>query len=245
MAKTISMKAPFISEDRKRELLFFQSKTGLSFSDISILDNAFIHSSYANEARTSSVKDNERLEFLGDSVLSIVTSEWLYENLQGDEGECTRIRSLVVSEDALYEVATSLELDKYLKIGHGEELTGGRKKKAILADATEALFAAVFLDMGFEKAKEFVLSVIVPIIDKVINTNYKRDYKTELQEYVQRRYKKVPTYEMVGSEGPEHDQTFSYTVTFHSKTYGPAKGHNKKDAEQNVAKLALESLKLL
>ena len=99
--------------------------------------------------------------------------------------------------------------------------------------------------MGFEKAKSFVLSQIVPIIEKVVNSNYKRDYKTELQEYVQKRYKKVPTYELVSSEGPEHDQTFSYTVTFHSKTYGPAKGHNKKDAEQNVAKLALESLKLI
>ncbi|MBO6000935.1 MAG: ribonuclease III [Spirochaetales bacterium] len=245
MAKTISMKAPFISEDRKRELSFFQSKTGLSFSDISVLDNAFIHSSYANEARSRDVSDNERLEFLGDSILSIVTSEWLYNNIQGDEGECTRIRSLVVSEDALYEVATNLELDKYLKIGHGEELTGGRKKKAILADCTEALFAAVYLDMGFEKAKSFILSQIVPIIQKVVSTNYKRDYKTELQEYVQKRYKKVPKYEMVASEGPEHDQTFSYTVSFQSKTYGPAKGHNKKDAEQNVAKLALESLKLI
>ena len=99
--------------------------------------------------------------------------------------------------------------------------------------------------MGFEKAKEFILSQIVPIIEKVVNSNYKRDYKTELQEYVQKRYKKVPTYEMVASEGPEHDQTFSYTVSFHSKTYGPAKGHNKKDAEQNVAKLALQELNLL
>ena len=245
MEQSVSMKAPFISEDRKRELLFFQSRIGLSFNDISILDNAFIHSSYANEARSKDVRDNERLEFLGDSILSIITSDWLYRNLKGDEGDCTRVRSLAVSEDALFEVANNLELDKYLMMGRGEELSGGRRKKAILADCTEALFAAVYLDQGFDKAQAFILSHIVPIINKVVNENYKRDYKTELQEYVQKRFKKVPTYEMTGSEGPEHDQTFFYTVTFHSKTYGPAKGHNKKDAEQNVAKLALQDLNLL
>ncbi len=245
MGKTIVMKAPVLSEDRKRELSFFQSENALSFDDISLLDNAFIHSSFANEVRSHEISDNERLEFLGDSVLSVVVSEYLYDNLNGDEGECTRVRSLVVSEDALFEVATNLGLDKYLKVGRGEELSGGRRKKAILADCTEALFAAIFLDKGFEVAKAFVLKQILPIIEKVVSDNYMKDYKTALQEYVQKRYKIVPVYTLIGSEGPEHDQTFSYSVSFKGKTFGPEKGHNKKDAEQNVAKLALKELGLL
>ena len=233
--------APFLSEDRKRELFSFQAKVGLSFNDISLLNNAFIHSSYANEAKRE-VKDNERLEFLGDSVLSVVVSEWLYRNLQGDEGECTRIRSLVVSEDALFEVATSLGLDKLLVMGRGEELTGGRHKKAILADCTEAVIASIFLDKGFDEARSFVLREIVPIIGKVMENRYRRDYKTMLQEYVQKKWKSVPTYNLVSAMGPEHDQVFYMTVTFHNQTFGPANGKNKKDAEQNVAKVALDAM---
>lgn len=233
--------APSLSENRKRELFSFQNKVGLSFNDLSLLNNAFIHSSYANEAK-GGVKDNERLEFLGDSVLSLVVSEWLYRNLEGDEGDCTRVRSLVVSEDALYEVATSLGLDKLLVMGHGEELTGGRHKKAILADCTEAVIAAIFLDKGFDEARAFVQREIVPIIGKVMENRYRKDYKTLLQEYVQKRWKIVPTYNLVSAMGPEHDQVFYYTVTFHGQTFGPASGKNKKDSEQSVAKVALDAM---
>ena len=236
-----TMKAPFISEDRRKELLFFQERNGLSFSDIALLHNAFIHSSYANESKAG-VKDNERLEFLGDSVLSVVVSDWLYSNLSVNEGELTRIRSLVVSEDALHEVALKLGLDRLLLIGHGEELTGGRSKKAILADCTEALFAAVYLDMGFEAARTLILANLLPQLEDAIGNRSRKDYKTELQEYVQKRYKKVPVYTMTGSKGPEHDQTFYYTVTVNNVTYGPAEGHNRKDAEQNVARLAIQEI---
>ena len=235
-------RAPEIPEDRIRELLFFQESIGIKFNDISILDNAFIHSSYANEVKNEKVLDNERLEFLGDSVLSIVVSKWLYDNLKGDEGDCTRVRSAVVSEDSLSIVAKKLELDRYLVMGKGEELTGGRFKKAILADCTEAVFAAIFLDQGIEVVRNFILSNLMPIIDDVINNRFKRDYKTMLQEYVQKRYRKVPVYTLIKSTGPEHDQIFYYTVAFHGKTFGPEGGHNKKDAEQNVAKLAWEEI---
>ena len=237
-----TMKAPFISEDRRKELLLFQERNGLSFSDITLLHNAFIHSSYANESKSADVKDNERLEFLGDSVLSLVISDWLYRNLSVNEGECTRIRSLVVSEDALHEVAVKLGLDNLLLIGHGEEITGGRSKKAILADCTEALFAAVYLDMGIDAARKLILSNLLPLLENAVENHYRKDYKTELQEYVQKRFKKVPVYTLTGSKGPEHDQTFYYTVTVNNKTYGPAEGHNRKDAEQNVAKLALQEI---
>ncbi len=236
-----TQRAPFISDARRKELCLFQEQNGLEFKDIFLLDNAFIHSSFANEAKAD-VKDNERLEFLGDSVLSVIVSHWLYENLSGNEGDYTRVRNLVVCEDALYEVSLKLGLDSLIKIGHGEEITGGRTKKAILADCTEAVIAAIYLDMGFGKARDFVLENLVPVMEKAIGNQYRKDYKTMLQEFVQKRYKKVPTYEMTGSVGPDHNQTFYYTVSFHETTYGPVTGHNKKDAEQNVAKLALEQL---
>ena len=233
--------APVLSENRKRELFSFQAKVGLSFNDIDLLNNAFIHSSYANEVRNG-VTDNERLEFLGDSVLSVSVSEWLYRNLEGDEGECSRVRSFVVSEEALYEVAITLGLDKLIVMGHGEELTGGRHKKAILADCTEAVIASIFLDKGFEEARAFVLREIVPIIEKVLENRYRKDYKTLLQVHVQKKWKIVPSYSLVSAMGPEHDQVFYMTVSFHGSTFGPANGKTKKDAEQNVAKIALDAL---
>ena len=233
--------APVLSENRKRELFSFQTKVGLSFNDISLLNNAFIHSSYANEVRNG-VVDNERLEFLGDSVLSVSVSEWLYHNLEGDEGDCTRVRSFVISEEALFEVATSLGLDKLLVVGHGEELTGGRHKKAILADCTEALIASIFLDKGFDEAKAFVLREIVPIIEKVLENRYRKDYATILQEYVQKRWKIVPTYNLVSAMGPGNSLVFYFTVSFHNQTFGPANGKTKKEAKQNVAKIALDTL---
>lgn len=235
-------KAPEIPQERIEELLLFQQSIGIKFNDISILNMAFTHSSYANEVKNYKVCDNERLEFLGDSVLSVVVSKWLYENLEGDEGDCTRIRSVVVSEDSLSIVAKKLELDKYLVIGVGEERTGGRFKKAILADCMEAVFAAMYLDQGIEVVRPFILNNLMPIIDATINNKFKQDYKTMLQEYVQKRYRKVPVYELSNTTGPEHNQTFFYTVSVHGKVYGPAGGHNKKDAEQNVAKLALEQI---
>jgi len=238
MSEFKAKKAPVIPEERIRELLFFQEKVGLKFKDISILDNAFIHSSFANENKSLGIQDNERLEFLGDSVLSIAVSQWLYKNLEGDEGDCTRVRSAVVSEDSLSLVAKKLELDRYLIIGKGEEITGGRFKKAILADCTEAVFAAIYLDQGLDTAIDFILKNLMPIMQDVIDYRFKRDYKTLLQEYVQKHYKKVPTYTLVKATGPEHDQMFFYTVSFQGKTFGPEGGHNKKDAEQNVAKLA-------
>lgn len=235
--------APVLSENRKRELFSFQAKVGLSFNDLDLLNNAFVHSSYANEVRNG-VCDNERLEFLGDSVLSVSVSEWLYRNLEGDEGECSRIRSFVVSEEALYEVAITLGLDRLMVMGHGEELTGGRHKKAILADCTEAVIASIFLDKGFDEARSFVLREIVPIIEKVLENRYRKDYKTLLQVYVQKKWKIVPSYNLVSAMGPEHDQVFYMTVSFHNQTFGPASGKNKKDAEQNAARIALDALEV-
>ena len=237
-----SEKAPLISESRKKELLLFLDHNGLTFNDLSLLDNAFIHSSFANEAKGRMIKDNERLEFLGDSVLSVVIAQWLYDNLSVDEGVCSKIKSMVVSEVALSEVALLCHIDSCLMVGKGEEITGGRNKKAILADCMEAVFAALYLDQGLEVARSFILKNIEPIIQKVLDNSYNKDYKTALQQYVQKKYKKVPVYTLTGSTGPEHDPVFYYTVNVHGTVYGPATGPNKKVAEQNVAKLALEQL---
>ncbi len=244
MFKVIANKAPDISDKRMKELLLFCKTNNLKFHDISLLENALTHSSFANEAKDPKIKDNERLEFLGDSVLSLAISKWLYENMNVNEGECTRIRSFVVSEDALSKVALNLSLDKLILMGKGEEQTGGRHKKAILADCTEAVFAAVFIDRGFEAARQFILSQLMDEIKLVLENRHHKDYKTMLQEYVQKKYKIVPTYTLVRTEGPEHNQLFYYSVEFNNKVFGPESGHNKKDAEQNVAQLACKQLGL-
>lgn len=230
-------KAPVLTDHREKELLFFCELNKLSITSLELLNTAFTHSSFANEFKNGSINDNERLEFLGDSVLSLVVSEYLYNNYEGDEGDFSKIRSFAVSEDSLAEVAVGLHLDKYLLIGKGEELTGGRHKKAILADCMEAVFAAVFLDQGFEVARSFILKHLIPRIE-----HSHRDYKSLLQEFVQKRWKAVPAYNLVRTEGPEHNQVFWYTVCVHGKTYGPQSGHSKKEAEQNAAMLACNSL---
>ena len=228
MFKVIATRAPEISDKRMKELLLFQKENNLKFKDISLLNNAFTHSSYANEAKDPKIIDNERLEFLGDSVLSLTISKWLYENMNANEGECTRVRSFVVSEDALSKVAAKLKLDRYILMGKGEEQTGGRHKKAILADCTEAVFAAIFIDKGFETAREFILSMLMDEIKLVLENRHHKDYKTMLQEFVQKKYKIVPVYTLIKTEGPEHNQNFYYTVEFNKKLFGPACGHNKK-----------------
>ncbi len=230
-------KAPVLTPERERELLFFTQQNNLSFKDLSLLDRAFTHSSYANEAKDRDVTDNERLEFLGDSILSLAVSDYIYSNSTGDEGDYTRIRSAAVSEDALSEVARSIHIDKYLLIGRGEEMTGGRQKNAILADCMEAVFAAIYLDCGLEEAKKFILRLLV----SHINSGH-RDYKTLLQEFVQKRWKTVPVYNTVRTEGPEHKQVFWVAVNVHGKVFGPEKGHSKKDGEQNAASLACRNL---
>ncbi|MCF0237104.1 MAG: ribonuclease III [Sphaerochaetaceae bacterium] len=236
-------KAPVISKERIKELLLFQERNNISFNNIALLNNAFVHSSHANESRGTET-DNERLEFLGDSVLSIAVSHWLYENLEGDEGQCTKVRSVVVSEDTLSKVAIAIGVDNYILVGRGEKLSGGSHKKAILADCMEAIFAALYLDRGMTVAQEFILRLIVPEIRNVLENHYNKDYKTLLQEYDQKKYKRVPTYKMVNSVGPDHQMLFYYTVNFEGKDYGPVSGKNRKEAEQNAARYCWEQLGL-
>ncbi|MDD3423137.1 MULTISPECIES: ribonuclease III [Sphaerochaeta] len=242
MESTLFMRAPAISSDRERELLVFIRESHIIISNLELLNLAFTHRSYANET-SEMVDNNERLEFLGDSVLGMCVADWLFRNLPAKaEGDFSKIKSVVVSEDSLAMIARKLHVDKYLLIGKGEENTGGRDKKALLADCMEALFAACYLDSGFEAAKSFVMRYLEQQIRAVLDDDYHRDYKTSLQEYMQKRWRKVPSYTLVKKTGPEHDYTFFVEVDVNGKVFGPASGVNKKQAEQMAAKLAYDQL---
>jgi ribonuclease-3 len=227
---------------RKKPLQEFQKVAGLRFKHPAQLHYALIHRSFSSEGGTAHL-NNERLEFLGDSVLGLSVAAWLYENL-GDkpEGELARIKSFVVSEDCLSTIARGLRVDEFLVLGKGEELSGGRKKKAILADAMEAIIGALYEDQGFDAARKFVLRLIVPEIQKVLTHQYRLDYKTILQEYVQKVSHDCPRYELVRKSGPDHDRTFWMTVSFGGKVYDEAMGKTKKEAEQNAAKHAYDAI---
>ncbi len=226
-----------LMKERKRALSDFCNRVGIKFHDYELLDQAFHHRSLTNEKK--GVKNNERLEFLGDSVLGMVTASFLYRNIDSPEGELAKIKSAVVSEKALAPVALRFGINKLLVLGHGEEMSGGRQKPAILADCMEAIIGAYYLDSGYRCAEEYVLSFIKPAIDEVFSQGVK-DYKTQLQEKYQKITKQCPVYELISKTGPDHDQTFKVSVHLGDNVYGPALAKSKKEAEQLAAKLALE-----
>ncbi len=219
-----------------------EEKIGYEFRDKKYLDTALTHSSYSNElkARGETVMYNERLEFLGDSVLSLVASVYLYkENRNMFEGDLTKIRAGIVCENALYEYANEIELGNYLYLGHGEEVSGGRKRRSTLADAFEALLAAIYLDGGFEKARKFVLPFLVNASQKLIREGSSEDYKTLLQKFVQQNKGDILEYIMTDEYGPSHKKTFEYDVKLNNNVIGSGKGSSKRDAEQAAARQAL------
>jgi ribonuclease-3 len=196
-----------------------------------------MHRSVSNE--TGIKANNERLEFLGDSILGAVCATLLYQVYSDkSEGELAKIKAVVVSEDILSGIALNLQIDKMLLLGKGEEMSGGRAKKAILADAMEAVIGALYIDSGYKPVFDFVKNCIKPEIDKVTGTNYYKDYKSILQEYCQREYKRYPEYVMVKRTGPEHDRTFWMEVRICDNVYGAGTGRSKKSAEQEAAKAA-------
>ena len=220
-----------------------EKSLGYQFHNPALLEEALRHSSYANEHRGDNVFSNERLEFLGDSVLGFVTAEYLFaKHPTAPEGELTRIRALLVCEDSLHEVAQRLKLGEYLKLGHGEESCGGRTRPSILADATEAVFAAVYLDGGIRAASELVHRVLLDKEREETAEAKRRDYKTKLQELVQRTPNQVLTYRLIGEQGPDHDKVFSFAVLLNDTVVGTGEGRSKKEAEQMAAKDALESM---
>ncbi len=226
-----------LTKQRKKELSDFCNRVGIKFKKLEHLDQAFHHRSLTNEAH--GVKNNERLEFLGDSVLGMVTAAYLYNNLDNPEGDLAKIKSAVVSEKALAPVAIKFGIDKLLMLGHGEEMSGGRTKPAILADCMEAIIGAYYLEAGYKLAEKYVLSFIEPAVKEAFSDGVK-DYKTQLQEKFQHKTKQCPRYELISKTGPDHDQTFKVCVHLGDKVFGPATAKSKKEAEQMAAKIALE-----
>lgn len=229
-----------IDNERKNLLISFCKNVGIKFKNIELLEQAFHHRSINNEMKA--LKNNERLEFLGDSVLGMVTAAYLYKNLDNPEGDLAKIKSSVVSEKSLAPIAMKLNIDKLLLLGHGEELSGGRTKPAILADCMEAIIGAYYLDSGYKEAEKYVLSFIVPEIENVCKNGMK-DYKTLLQEKFQKISKEFPRYQLISKSGPDHAQIFTVVVILGNETYGPCEGKSKKEAEQLCAKLALDTAK--
>lgn len=219
-----------------------EQKIGYSFKNSKWLTLALTHSSYANEHKAHGVACNERLEFMGDSVLGFISAEYLYSKfISKPEGELSKLRSSLVCETALDMYAKQIELGKYLLLGHGEDLAGGRTRPSILADAFEALIAAIYMDGGIDCAKKFVL----PFIEQAIANNetthaLNRDYKTALQEIAQKNPGEIISYAVVGETGPDHNKCFSVNVYLNSNLLASGEGRSKKEAEQDAAKQALK-----
>lgn len=220
-----------------------EEKLGYRFQEKALLTEALNHSSYANEHRASGMHSNERLEFLGDSVLGFVTADYLFNHFANlPEGELTRIRAALVCEQNLYELAQHLELGSYLKLGRGEEAGGGRQRISILADAVEAVFAAVYLDGGIVPVRDLIHRLLLQKKQVQAVEEKRRDYKTVLQELVQRQPNQRLSYRMVAEHGPDHNKTFEAEVLLNGSPLGGGLGHSKKEAEQMAAKDALEAL---
>ena len=214
---------------------------GYHFHNISVLQNALTHSSYANERWRNSLASNERLEFLGDSVLGMIVAEHLYRSFPNrPEGELTRMRADLVCEKTLAKVANQLKLGNYLLLGHGEELGGGRTRESILADAVESVIAASYLDGGMEAPLGFIRRFI--LCDIPVSKLHNTDYKTTLQELVQQKKNQVLDYVLTGEDGPDHDKEFWVDVLLNGKVVGQGTGRSKKRAEQDAARAALEVL---
>ena len=213
---------------------------GYRFRDISLLQDALSHSSYANERFHDSLKSNERLEFLGDSVLGMVVAEHLYRTCENKpEGELSRMRADMVCEASLAAIARRLNLGEYLLLGHGEAISGGKNRPSILADAVESVIAAIYLDGGFAPAKEFIHKFVLSATpEKAKNV----DYKTVLQELVQQKKGQVITYVLSGESGPDHCKEFIVQVRINDQVVGEGTGSSKKRAEQDAARNALEKL---
>jgi len=213
---------------------------GYTFHDHSLLENALTHSSYANENRFKGCQSNERLEFLGDSVLGMVTADYLFRTHPDlPEGDLTRTRAALVCEESLVEVAKAWGLGEYLRLGKGENAGGGRRRPSIQADAVEAVLAAVYLDGGIGSARKIIQKYI---LDRESEKARNRDYKTALQELVQRESGQVLQYRLTGSSGPDHAKIFTVEVDLNGATIGQGEGHSKKEAEQNAARAAIGHL---
>lgn len=226
-------------ETRMGELVSLQDRTKYKFLDLKLLNKALTHKSYANE-KSKNLKHNERLEFLGDSVLDILVSDYLVKEFSDfDEGILSKIRAAVVNETCLAKLAQKIDLGNYLLLGRGEDLSGGRLKPSILADAFEALAGAMFRDGGLSAASKIFLPLLVEEVEKTAKSWSFRDFKSDLQEYTQNKLSCIPSYKVVREIGPDHAKEFEVVVIIKNKEQGKGLGRSKKEAEQAAAKIAM------
>jgi ribonuclease-3 len=229
---------------QNREIEELSKKLGYTFKQPELLLQAFRHASYVNEQADSNLKDNERLEFLGDAVLDLAISGFLMDLFQdAKEGDLSKYRAMVVDEAGLCQVASELDLGHYLLLGRGEEQTGGREKPSILADTIEALIGAIYLDAGFDRTRQVIRRLFSPLIERVDTKEMVHDFKSLLQEYTQKTHNTLPRYRLVEENGPAHDKTFKMVLTLNGVILAEGEGKSKKEAEQNAAREAFLCLK--
>jgi ribonuclease-3 len=230
------------SESRKQELKELAKSLGVEFRDISLLQQALTHTSFANESK-GDIVHNERLEFLGDAVLELASSTYLYAHFpEMPEGQLTKTRASIVCSATLAKLAAGLHLGDYLLLGHGEEMGGGRTRQTNLEDTFESVIGAVYLDRGWDVAKDYVMRQLAPEFEKASRGAILKDYKTILQERVYQKEGQSVAYELVEEIGPDHDKSFTFQVRITGKVMGQGTGHSKKEAEQQAAREALARL---
>lgn len=218
----------------------FEDIIGYKFKNKNYLQIALTHSSYVNEHKMS--KDNERLEFLGDSVLGLIVSNYIFAYKSTlKEGDLTKIRSTIVCEKSLMHIAEKLNIGQYIKLGKGEKISGGAKRASILADAVEAMIAAIYLDSDFDNVSKYVLDWLGDTIKNALDNKKNDDYKSKLQEEIQKVRGRILKYELISMKGPDHERIFTIGVYCDNKLIGTGKGHSKKEAEQLAAKDALQN----
>ena len=234
----------YLTEQRLKELLAFEELLGVKFNDIELLNTALTHTSYANE-KERQIPDNEKLEFLGDAVLELSSSTYLYNNFKDfSEGELTKTRASIVCQATLSKLARKLHLGDLILLGHGEESNGGRGRDSTLEDAFEAVIGAIYLDQGWEVAKDYVIRQLEPEFKGVTHGINRSDYKTVLQEIIQQMPSSKLTYIEISVNGPDHNRTYEYAVDIDGKIYGSGTGKSKKSAEQMAAKRTLDLLSM-
>jgi len=232
-----------MTEERLLALKKLEQYLSCQFNDIALLDSALVHRSYINENLSSSFRDNERLEFLGDAVLELCITDLLMKKFPDyTEGQLSKLRASVVNEQPLAELARKFQIGSFILLGKGEESSGGRFKNSILADTFEAITAAVYLDGGFDRAYDFVQRLFAPLIEEGSRNITYRDYKTSLQEFCQNRFKEIPRYALIGEFGPDHDKVFEVRLSVPGIIETTGKGKSKKEAEQQAAHKALDTL---
>lgn len=231
-----------LSEHRRRELDKLSAVLGVKFSNLNYLQQALTHTSYANESK-GNIVHSERLEFLGDAVLELASSTYLYQHFpQMPEGQLTKTRAGIVCSATLAKLAAGLHLGDYLLLGHGEEMGGGRTRQTNLEDTFEAVIGAIYLDQGWESARDYVFRQLEPEFQLARRGAILKDYKTILQEQVHQHEGQTIAYELVAQSGPDHDKSFTSQVRITGRVMGQGTGHSKKEAEQHAAREALEKL---